>query len=76
MEQLSCIILRTPRISTRESGRAGGVWGLDPFMGNDYSVGLLVTICFAKLVAISISVLAGFRGAAAGTLEGVWQAEP
>ena len=42
---------------------AGGCWGLEPFMGGTYPVWVLVLTCFVKLLAISITVLAGFRGA-------------
>ena len=44
---------------------AGGAWGLAPFMGGTFPVWVLVLTCFVKLLAISITVLAGFRGAKA-----------
>lgn len=40
----------------------GGVWGLDSFQQGHFSSGLLILIAAAKLVAISVTVLAGFRG--------------
>ncbi|KAK9829338.1 hypothetical protein WJX72_005245 [[Myrmecia] bisecta] len=40
----------------------GGVYGLDPFRQGDYTFWLYLLIAGAKFVAISISVLSGFRG--------------
>lgn len=59
-ETLQC--LHDQRRQACTSGAAGGIWGLEPFHQGHYSIGILVAIAFAKLVAISITVLAGFRG--------------
>ncbi|KAK9806589.1 hypothetical protein WJX73_005358 [Symbiochloris irregularis] len=41
----------------------GGIYGLDVFWGStDYPWWLCLLICFTKLLAISITVLSGFRG--------------
>lgn len=40
----------------------GGIWGLEQWHQGHYSIAMLICIAFAKLVAISITVLAGFRG--------------
>lgn len=37
----------------------GGIYGLEVFWGSDYPWWLCLTICFTKLLAISITVLSG-----------------
>lgn len=41
---------------------AGGINGLAPFLGGHYSAGWYAIIAVVKLLAISITVLSGFRG--------------
>ncbi|CAL8470569.1 g10111 [Coccomyxa elongata] len=40
----------------------GGIWGTDLFLGGQYGPVIYITIGFVKLLAISITVLSGFRG--------------
>ena len=40
----------------------GGVWGLAPFMQGRYTAWVYLAIGLVKLVAVSITLLAGFRG--------------
>ena len=40
----------------------GGVWGLQPFQQGHYTPLLLAVIAVVKLIAISVTVLSGFRG--------------
>lgn len=41
---------------------SGGIHGLEPFLGGHYSPGWYMIIAVAKLFAVSITVLSGFRG--------------
>lgn len=54
--------LADPTIPLPHIWPKGGIWGMDPWQQGHFSTMLLFAVAGAKLVAISVTVLSGFRG--------------